>query len=70
MLAENMKPQEVSQAIDQVSRWKEIIDETNPAGLVELDDLEIFLGSSGVCSAGCSNTSSACCKCNVASACC
>jgi hypothetical protein len=58
-----------SEEIDQVSRWKEIIDETNPAGLLELEELEIFLGGQ-MSSSGCSNTSTSCCSCNVSSSCC
>jgi len=53
------------QSNDVVDRWKTMIDETSPAGLVELDDLDSYLGAGTtiVCSGGCSNVSSACCGC-------
>jgi len=60
-----------------IRKWKDSLagDVENPAGMIELDDLDIAggdaeLANTDVCTQGCSVNSTSCCNCNVATACC
>jgi len=63
-----------SKSSELVARWKTVIDESNPAGLIELDDLDNFLGGDGAplsgATEGCSTTATACCTCIGGTSCC
>jgi len=60
-----------------IRKWKDNLagDVENPAGMIELNDLDIagageISGNTDVCTQGCSVNSTSCCTCTVATACC